>query len=225
MTPDYIPAPDLDADAWGSNFAALITANPTDFGLVVGDATTIQTASDDFTAALTLALDPATRTPVTVNAKDAQRQTSEAVWRPYAMQINANPAVTDAQRTSLGLTVRDTDRTPVPPPASAPALDLRASTPGVTKLGYSDTAAPSGKAKPDGSIGVEIWRAIGGAPAPDPSTAAYLQTVTKSPFDAANLPADVGQTATYFGRFVTRSGPGGISQAGPWSAGLAVTIT
>lgn len=224
MTPPYIPAADAGFRNWLVNFAALITAAPATFGLVAADAVTIQAQADAFDAAYTLATDPATRTAPTVAAKDAARRDAEAVVRPYAMQINANDAVTDQSRADLGLTIRKTVPTPIPAPASAPALALRALGVGTATLGYSDTAAPNGKAKPDGVTGVDIVTAAGVAPAVDPTAGNLYGIVTKSPFRVNFGAADNGKVCTVFARFRTRSGPAGVAQTGPWSAPLSFTI-
>lgn len=224
MPASYIPATDAGFAAWLLNFSTLLTADPTAYGLTAPDAVLVDAENTAYAAALLLATDPATRTAPTVAAKDAARRSAEAVVRPYAMQINAMDGVTDEQRADLGLTIRKTVPTPVPAPLSSPVLALVSIGVGTMTLGFSDADAPSGKAKPAGSIGVELFRAIGVAPAVDPSLAAYTGTITKSPTQIAFSGADNGQIASFFARFVTRSGPGGKAQVGPWSAVLSATI-
>ena len=87
---DYIPTTDEGVRSWAENFAALITADPQRYGLVADDATAIQAASDDYAASLATALNPGTRTPVTVAEKDARRAQLVGLVRPYAIQIKFN---------------------------------------------------------------------------------------------------------------------------------------
>ena len=221
---DYIPSKDSLFVAWLTNFAALITANPVNFGLVAGDALTIQGKADSYDAAYTLAIDPGTRTPATVAAKDVARTEAEATVRPFAVQISLNDGVTDENKVAVGVTVRKTVPTPVPPPASAPVLGLVSQNPGRIQLSYRDDALPAGKSKPDGCIGLEIYTAVGTVAAVDPAQALYRGTITKSPNTLDFGAEDKGKIVVMWGRWVTRSGPAGKAQAGPWSVALQTIV-
>lgn len=224
MVPSYIPAKDADFSNWLLNFATLIAANPTDYGLVAGDATAISAQNTAFQAAYTAAIDPSTRTPATVAAKDTARYNAENVVRPYAQNVRLNAAVSDALKVGLGLNLPNSTRPPIPPPTVAPALAFDAATPLQHKLRYSDPSSPVGKAKPVGSIGVEIWRSVGTVPATDPAQATYYATFTKSPNFSSFDASQVGKVCTYFARFATRSGAGGKASVGPWSAALTIAV-
>lgn len=224
MAPSYIPPRDADFANWLLNFSTLISANPGDYGLVAGDATAIAAQNTAFAAAYTAAIDPSTRTPATVAAKDTARYNAEFVVRPYAQNIRLNAAISDALKVGLGLNLPNSTRPPIPPPTVAPALAFDAATPLQHKLRYSDPSSPVGKAKPVGSIGVEIWRSIGTVPATDPAQASYYGTFTKSPNFSTFTADQVGKVCTYFARFVTRSGAGGRTSSGPWSAPLTIAV-
>jgi len=225
MATNYIPSSDTVFALWLANFASLITTDPTAYGLVIGDATNIQAQADAFAVAFAASSNPATRTAPTVAAKDQARAAAEFVVRPYAMTVNANPAVSDMQRADLGLTIRKLVPTPVPTPTTAPALTLVMATPGVLHLDYRDSATPDSKKKPYGTIGVELYAAVGLVPAVAPAAADYRLLATKSPvlvpFDAA----DAGKLATFYARFITSGGSNGVSSRGPWSAQLVAVVT
>lgn len=220
----YIPSSDAGFNSWITNFAALLTADPTAVGETAGTAAVVQADADAWAAAYALASDPSTRTTPTVAAKDNARVAAQNTARPVAMRINANSAVTDQQRADYGLTVRKTVPTPIPAPTSYPILGLRSATPGIQTLQYQDSDLGTGKAKPFGVTGVEIFRSVGTVAATDPAQATYYGTVTKSPFKSAFNAEDKGKVCTYFARYVTRSGPQGIAQTGPWSAPLDVHV-
>lgn len=220
----YIPAKDADFSAWLLNFATLITAAPTTYGLTAPAAVIIQAANDAFQPAYALAIDPGTRTAPTVAEKDAQRASAEATVRPYAVTISRNAAVTDENKVAVGVNLPNFSPVPIPPPSTYPMPSLRSAAPLSHLLGYADSGAPSGKKKPYGVIGCEIFRAIGTVPAVDPSQATYYNTATKAPFTSSFSGPDVGKIATYFMRWTTRSGPSGIASKGPFSAPLALTI-
>jgi len=223
MASSYIPASDQGFDAFATNFAALLTADPTAYGEDAGVAATVQAAVDAWAAAFALATNPASRTTPVIADKDAARVSAVATIRPVAMRINANSAVTNQQREDLGLTVRKQFPTPVPAPTSVPTLALLQSIPNQQKLSIRDENTPTTKAKPFGVVGVEVFRAIGASPAAGPEEASFLARSTVSPVYLGNSGAEAGLTATYFARWTTRSGPNGVAQVGPWSAPL-VTI-
>lgn len=225
MQTPYLPTRDADFDAWFANFSALITAVPATYGLVAGDATIIAASFTAWHAAYLLATNPTTRTSPNIAAKDAQRILSESVIRPYATGISRNPAVTNDDKTAVGVNLPNTARTPVPPPVTVPAISLVGSIHFLMTLAYRDTSTPTTKAKPPGATGMELWMALGTTPAADPSTAKPFGVVTKSPTQIGFTSPDVGKVATFFGRWITRSGPGGQAQVGPWSAPLSVVVT
>lgn len=221
--PPYIPPADAAFDAWLDNFSNLLTANPSDFGLTAPDAAAVAAVYGTWNTAYGIAVDPVTRTSPAIAAKDAARASAEAVVRPFAVQISVNPAVTNANKTAIGVTVRSTTPTPIPPPTDMPELGLQSAIPLEMLMSYKVPGAV-GKSKPFGSIGVEVFRAVGDVPAIDPAQATYNGTFTKSPFRQRFTAEDQGKTVTYFARFVTRSGPEGEAQKGPWSAPLVLTV-
>lgn len=220
----YIPQSDADFNNWITNFAGLLTADPTAVGETAPTAAVMQADADAWATAYAAATDPATRTSPTVAAKDNARFTAEQTARPIAIRIRNNSAVTDAQRADYGLTIPKTVPTPIPAPTSFPILGLRKATPGAQQLQYQDSDLGTGKAKPFGAIGIEVFRSIGTVPATDPAQATYFATATKSPFTSSFVADDKGKVCTYFARWVTRSGPAGIAQVGPWSAPLDVHV-
>jgi hypothetical protein len=216
---DYLPTRLADLRDWAVNFAALITADPTVYGLTAGNATTIQTAVDQFTAAYTAATDPTTRTTATVAAMRVERVEMTGVLRQYAMIIRANPSITAALLSGLGLTVPDTERTPIPAPTTFPLLDVVNATPGRHELRFADSLTPASRAKPFGAIGLQLFRAIDATEVPTPDGSELIGQFTTNPLRIDTDPADAGKTATYFARWVTRTG-----LVGPWSNGTSFTI-
>lgn len=220
MSTPYIPARDSLFSEWVSNFSTLISATPSAFGLVAGDAAQIAAVNSGWQAAYTAAINPSTRTPATVAAKDAARAAAEMVVRPYAILIRNNSGISNLLKISVGVTVVDLTPTAFPPPVTNPALILVAATPGQHQLAYRDSLDPLLKRKPVGVVGLEVFRALGTVAATDPAQTVYIATVTKTPFVLPTPPADAGKIASYYGRWTTRSGPGGIVQVGPWSTRL-----
>lgn len=224
MPTTYLPASDAAFDAWLTNFSTLLTAAPATYGLTAPNAVTVAAERTAFHNAYVAAIDPGTRTSVTIAAKDSARASAEAVVRPFATNISQNAGVLDSDKTDIGVTVRKTVPTPVPPPLTSPVLVLVAATPLAHNLRYYDTTTPTSKKKPAGVTTLEIARAVGTVPAVDPAQASFYGLWTKSPNVSTFLAGDVGKVATYFGRWRTTGGPGGASQVGPWSTPLALTV-
>lgn len=219
MGNSYIPAKDADFSNWSANFATVIAASPSSYGLASGDATTITAADAAFQAAYSLAINPATRTPTTVAAKDVQKASTLIVERTYAQLIQANGGVSDSAKTAAGLTVRSTGRTPIPTPGTAPILGLVGCTPGEVTLNYKDTSTPTTKAKPFGAIQLELWYDIPTTGAPTQANAVFGGLITKAPFAFAPPAGNTGKAIGFWGRWTTRRG-----LVGPWSAELDTNI-
>jgi hypothetical protein len=216
MTP-YLPNKDQDFNAWLNNFSALITANPATYGLVPGDAVIIAAQQTAFSAALTLATDPGTRTAPTVAAKDAARVIAEATVRPYATAISRNPAVDPGDKSDVGVTIPDPSRTPIPAPTSAPVLSTRSATIGSTVVDYRDSVDPTPRAKPFGVIGCQLFAAFGTVPAISPESLSFAGQFTKSPMTISTA-GQSGKVISMAARWITRAGPGGAAQIGPFGA-------
>jgi hypothetical protein len=219
----YIPPKDADFSAWLLNFSTLLTASPATYGLTAPDAVAVAAQNTAFQAALVASTDPSTRTPVTVAAKDAARAAAEFVVRPLAVAISLNAGVTPGDKTAIGVTVRSTTPTPVPAPVVAPVIALLAATPLVQQLQVRPVGS-STKAKPPGCIAIEIARSVGTVAAVDPDQLSIVGQYGKTPLTQTFAGADQGKVVTYAARYRTRSGPAGVSQAGPWSALVSFVV-
>jgi len=94
---DYLPARDAELLLWVQNYSAKITATPTAYGLTSGDATLLASLTGDFDTRLSVATTPATRTAVSIQAKNTSRTALKARCRILARIITADPDTTDAQ--------------------------------------------------------------------------------------------------------------------------------
>ncbi len=219
MQTPYIPESDAAFAAWLTNFSTLISADPSQYGLEAADGVAIANQETAFVAALQLATDPATRTKPSVAGKDAARAAALTVVRPYAIQIRNNLGVSNQAKLDLGLNIPDPTPTPIPAPASAPILAVIGATFGQHTLRYADENTPAARRKPFGAVGLELFVAIADAPVSDPAEASFVRVVTRQPLAVSHDSADNGRMATYFGRWITRTG-----LAGPWSSPVSYTI-
>jgi hypothetical protein len=223
MSTNYVPKPDALFDSWLLNFATILAASPITYGLTAGDAVIVTGVQTTFAAAYAASVDPSTRTPVAVMAKNAARASAEAVVRPYAVGISLNPAVTDPEKISIGVTVRKTTPTPIPAPVAVPSIELMLALPLTQHLQIRQTGSTS-KSKPAGCIAIEVARTVGTVAATDPNQLMIVGQYGKTPLIQSFDAADRGKIVTYAARYRTRSGPAGVSQAGPWSPLMAFNV-
>lgn len=213
----YLPQTDAGLAAWALNFSTLITAAPASYGLVAGDAVAIAAVQNAYALALVTATDPSTRTSATIAAKDAAKAAMLAVVRPYAVTISLDAGVPNEDKVAVGVTVRSGSPTPIPAPVVAPVIALQSAIPLVQTLQIRPVGSTS-KAKPAGCISIEIARSVGTVAATDPAQLEIVGQYGKTPLAQSFTSGDQGKLVTYAARYRTRSGPAGVSQAGPWSA-------
>ena len=225
MASDYIPKTETGLRDWAHNFSALITANPPTYGLMASDAAAIASVVSAYTAALTLAVDPSTKTKATVAAKDSDKAAMLVVVRRYAQFIKLNDGVSNDEKIGLGLTINDTSRTPVPAPATQPICTIIGTTPLRHTLRFADASTPAKRAKPPGAIGLELYYFVAPAATAAPVSpeagddVEFYGVATRQPYLVELDPTDVGKQATYYARWITRTG-----LVGPWSAPVAMTV-
>lgn len=207
----YLPTSDNGLLDWALNFATLIVASPTTYGLEAEQAGGYQAQAQFFESALQAAIEPSTRTPVTVQAKnDAKTQLVE-LSRGLAMIVTNHPGVTNEQRVALGLTVRDREPSPVPPPSGSPDIDVLLVTGRTVTVRLHDASTP-GRRKPANVAGAAVFSFVGETAPADPAVWTFQGNTTRTRFDVS-FPADVPAgakvwiTAFWFNRRM-QSGPG-----------------
>lgn len=222
----YLPRTDALLNTWAANFSTLISATPTAYGLVAGQATTFATAKTDFATKLATASNPSTRTKSTVAAKDTSRAALLVLIRSYMAICQSYPAITDTQLSDLGLTVRKTTPTPIPAPVTKPIVSPTGSSSASVSIRMSDETTPDSRARPFGARAMEVWASVGIAPPAGPEETSFRGLATKNTvgpgsraFVVAFSGGDVGKTAYIYGRWVN-----GAGQPGPWSSVATATI-
>lgn len=215
MPINFLPDKDQNLNAWAANFDTKITATPTAYGLVAADATAFHALAADFAVKLAAAVNPATRTRVTVAQKNISRAALKAKARALAKIVNAYPPLTNAQRAELGLTVRDTTPTPVPPPTTKPLLSVDPD--GTLRL--VDETMPDRRSKPTGVRGAIVFTKLDGEAPVDPTDARFSILATRF---VANVPvsaADNGKRLWVLAQWFNERG-----ELGPVSAPVGTNI-
>lgn len=217
-----IPLRDADFDAFLFNWKTTLTATPTVFGMVAGDATAISNAYTAWHAAWVLASNVLTRTRANVANKDAQKILALSLLREQYTIIKANPAVSDANKVSIGIRVNDPVPTPIPAPTTNPLLAVLPSGALQQFVNMVDSTTPTTRAKPAGVVGALVVRGIRASTAPiiEPDNCTLLGFYTRTPFYVNEFaPTDAGKTADYYSRWTNAKG-----EEGPWSPVASAVI-
>ena len=156
MSNDFVPVRDGEFRAWSQALVGYAAAHPAELGLAAGDLTAASAAQSAFEQAEDAAVAAHAQARASTAAKREARRTLDQALRQLARRLQASPAVSDGERTELGLPIRDKKPTRAPIPASAPLLtiDLMADGQGVRHvIHFRDSATPGRKVKPKGRAG------------------------------------------------------------------------
>ena len=204
----YIPVRDSILVNWATNFRDLTTATPGTYGLLAGEAAAIAAGINPFLAAYPIAVNPGTRTSVTVLAKDTAKINLWTLIRPFAMIIKANVGVAQQDKEDLGLHVDSASLTPIIAPVTTPLLVVVAATPFVHTVRYADSNSPASRAKPFGALHLQLFNSLTAdddAP-PAINTFKLVGSYTKQPLPVVYDQPDAAMRAWYRGRWATRTG-------------------
>lgn len=200
---DWLPAGDQDFLDWSTNFNTKLTAAPTDYGLVAGDATAYDALHDAYASALAVVAVPATKTSVTIQAKNTAKAAAMAKARELVAIIQESPDTDDTDRAELAITVRDFTPTPIADPITKPVVNIETIGNLSHVLRIRDEATPLSNAKPSGTIGAEVYVAYGDDEPASVAAMTYVGLATRALYPVSHDPAKKHTTAWYKTRWVS----------------------
>lgn len=183
MPHDFLPAADADLEEWVFVFDQRINAAPFAYGLTAGDAEAFHVLVVDFSAKLAVANAPASRTRVSVAAKNLSRASLKKSARQLARIINAHPGVSDQQRVDLGLAPRGVAVAAIPAPSTRPIVVVDH----LGRVRLVDETLPQRRGKPPGVLGAIVFAKLDG-PAPVESSDAPFAGLATRPIHQVPLP-------------------------------------
>ncbi|MCC6321208.1 MAG: hypothetical protein IT438_07210 [Phycisphaerales bacterium] len=142
--------------------------------------------------------------------------------RSRADFVQAWGGTTDADRATIGITVRDRAGTPVATPTTRPRAVVSAGQRLTHTLRLTDEATPTRRARPRGVLGAEVWVKLvdAGQPAPtNPAALAFLTMATRPSVTAEYRAEGGGKTAVSMLRWVSTRG-----EKGPWGEVMTATV-
>jgi hypothetical protein len=154
--PDFIPRSDQRLLDWSANFRSAVVQEPQRYGLDELHSAEYSRLHDVMDAAMSLAIQPASRTTVVIALKDEARAELVRYARELAAIVRATKRVTGADRIALGLTAPKEKPVKIAPPSERPQINAEATGPRTirVRLGREIT---NRFAKPEGVNGAAIY--------------------------------------------------------------------
>lgn len=236
MPEQRIPRPDGDFTAWSAQYFESVKKFWQAHGLNDTDLKPLEDGQAAWAAAYEKYVRAEAAYNAALEAKRAARAEFESAIRPVSAFIQTYFKTTDADRATIGITVRAPHASATPAPATAPSVSIKLGDRLKHTLRIVDSDTPLKLAKPRGVRGCEVWMKLvdhadtlptDDAPdAPlgdpflsDPATFTYLGTATRAHHDT-EFPLEArGKRAVYMLRWVSTRGV-----PGPWSEVAAATV-
>ena len=229
MPEQRIPRADGDFAAYANHYYNAVDTFYTVQGLDAALLTDLKQALDDWNTAYPKHVAAQNAAEAARQTKDQTKRALEGEIRPVTAFVQGFPNTTDADRATIGITIRETGGTPVPPPTARPVVLVDSGNRLTHRLRIADAggaddrglAAPRGK-RPKGTHGAEVYVALippRAAPPADINSYKFVRTVTRGSVDVAFPMEQGGQSAAYLVRWVSATG-----EPGPWSETVTATV-
>lgn len=220
MATDFVPRTEEDFNDWQGNYLPKLVANAVAWGIPPAVVLNNQNAGTDWTAKYAVGNDEADPTSAQRQAKNDSRKAFTLIIRSTVKQyITPNPAVTNADRLDLGVTVPDTTRSRVPVPDHPPVQIINKIIHKQHELRITDPDNPATKSKPKGVARINVFRYIGTAPPVNISQYSLIGSATKAKFVSKLDDEDVGKKAFYITQYENTRG-----ERGPVSDSINATV-
>lgn len=210
MANSYLPAKDGALLDWGRNFSQLISQSPVSYGLTILQAESFGSLFSAYEAAYNTAVAPETRTKGSIAAKNTAKNAMKADARNLVSIIQGIPTVTPQMKIDLGVSVRDTEPTPILPPTVAPEIDFMPTGTRTIRIRLHNEKTLN-RRKPDGVKGATLFSYIGATPPADFSNWKFEASTTKNVLEVEPPPTVSSGTQIWFTAFWfnprTQSGP------------------
>jgi len=189
--PSYIPATDAGFRDWIENFLTYAGAHAAELGLAADQIAEMQAAKTAFVNAYTAYMAAQAGAHNATENKEEKRADAVKTMRRYVNILQVSPAVSDPERQSLRIPVRDKQPTPTDPTAILrvipPKLHLGTAQPGGVVVHFGPEPTDERRnAKPAGVAGARILVHDGAVPSGTPNLASlpwrWIGDDTESPF-------------------------------------------
>ncbi len=185
MPEQRIPRPDGDFTAWAAQYVESVKKFWSVQGLDDNDLKPLETGQAAWAAAFTKYVQAEAAYNAALEAKRHARAQFESAIRPVSAFIQTYFKTTDADRATIGITVKDTGGTPVPQPSTSPSVSIKLGDRLKHTLRIVDADTPLKLAKPRGVRGCEVWMKL----------VDYSETLPSGDGRVTPLPSDGGEVS------------------------------
>jgi hypothetical protein len=193
MPHNFYRGTDATVVTGSANFASVIATDFASLGLTSAQSTAFGTLNTTLQSAYSAAVDPTTRTRVTIAQKNLALKNMRSSAILLAKIIYATPTVTDAQLIGLGLLPRST-RTPIPAPSTAPVVEIGVVSGRLVNLRLRSADYPDRRGMEPGATGANLYSYVGATPPVD-SRDYHFEGMTTRTIAQIVFPADVASGA------------------------------
>lgn len=179
MTRSYLPTREAELVTWVTNFDLKLKDDAVGYGLTVDQQAAYAAAFTAFTAAYQVANNPDTRSPTNIGIKNTKKQELIALTRELVDIAQASPVMDYDKRIALGISTRDNEPTPIPPPSEAPTIDVLSVEGWTLNIRLHDGSSTK-RAKPDGVAGALVFTYVGDVAPVDVSAWNYEGSASKT---------------------------------------------
>lgn len=219
MTEDVFPRTNEGFDKAQADFVTAIAANPDAYGLTAADVTALQAAQTIYVEARARGEKSRLQAHVDTQSEHTARETYlSTTLRPLAKKANAHPTVTPSHLKAAALAPHDTVHHVLNAPTTRPIATVTDDGSLHQRISWVDEASPTKRAKPHGVEYCELWLKIGDTAPIDDTTCHLAATDSATPYTYEFAAADLGKTAYWLLRWVSRRGKG------PWASVVAARI-
>jgi hypothetical protein len=217
---DFIPRPDTEFDVFQENLMAQLKGDKTKFALSNESDTELMALQAEWVTRNAAHIEAQSQAAAALVAKDTARAAYEAGLRRQVRKTQNAPAVTDADRAKLRITIRDTTPTAPGAPMTRPVVQVDTSQRRQHELLVTDELTPNSRSKPDDTTHYEVWVKVGDTPPADESELRFVDISSTASLIVKYKGTDAGKTAHYMARWVNSR-----KEKGPWSQTVSATIT
>ncbi|MDR2360048.1 MAG: hypothetical protein LBD85_02045, partial [Oscillospiraceae bacterium] len=155
MSKDFIPHQDAAFYKWAQTFIVYVGTYQQRFSIPSEPLSVVTNLYLAFETAF-IAYQDANHGKIDVLKKNETRDALIKGLRPFIKSyLMFNPAVTDADKESMGLPLYDNTRTPIPPPSTIPELEIETPMIRLVSVHFKDFGSKR-RGKPKGVHGIEL---------------------------------------------------------------------
>ena len=218
-----IPVKDPLLVAWGANFDQKVNLSPERYQLSLAQALAFRAAYGPYRAAqqaVGAAAAAGAQTQMLTGTRDAAKSALLRVGRALYALVQDAIAVDPADKDDVGVVVKKTNPSRIPPPAEAPSISVVATFANTVTLRMFDAVNPSRRGRPRETAGALIFSFVGAQPPPD-GAAWKFEFATQATKLDVTFPGDVppGARVWFTARWLNPR-----LEAGPAAAPVAIHI-